>query len=112
MKIDVAELDGGLTKVALNGRMDIDGTNAVDLPFNTVAGSKSHIVVDMSEVSFLASLGMRTLVTCAKTVSRRGGGLVLLNPQPNVEKVLRSAGLDTVIPIVADIPAARAALRV
>lgn len=56
----------------------------------------------MSEVSFLASLGIRTLITAAKTVSSNGGKLVLLSPQPNVEKVLRESRVDTVLPIIAD----------
>jgi anti-anti-sigma factor len=56
----------------------------------------------MSEVSFLASLGIRTLITAAKTVSNNGGKLVLLSPQPNVERVLRESRIDTVLPIIED----------
>jgi hypothetical protein len=40
----------------------------------------------------------------------RGGGLVLLAPQPLVEEVLQSAGVTNVVPIAPDLAAARAAL--
>jgi anti-anti-sigma regulatory factor len=43
-----------------------------------------------------------------KTLASKGGDMVLLNPQPNVEKVLRTSGVDTVIQIVRDMNAAAA----
>jgi len=53
-------------------------------------------------VTFIASLGIRTLITGAKATANNGGKLVLLNPQPNFEKVLRTSRVDTVIPIITD----------
>ncbi|MGA8170032.1 MAG: STAS domain-containing protein, partial [Methylocystis sp.] len=54
----------------------------------------------LSEVTFLASLGIRTLIIGAKETANVGGKLVLLNPQPNVASVLRSSNVDTVMPII------------
>jgi anti-anti-sigma factor len=59
------------------------------------------VIVDFSDLEFLASLGMRTLVMTAKAVARKGGNMVIASPQSNVEKALRTAGIDSVIPIVA-----------
>ena len=53
-------------------------------------------------MTFLASLGIRTLIVGAKATASNGGKLVLLNPQPNVESVLRGSNVDTVMPIIAD----------
>ncbi len=108
MKVEVTDSDGGVTIVKLAGRMDIAGASAVDMQFAVLAGAKKKVVVDMAAVEFLASLGMRTLVVAAKSMSSKGGKLVLLDPQPNVEKVLTSSGVDTVIPIVQGLPAALA----
>jgi anti-anti-sigma factor len=58
--------------------------------------------VDLSGVTFIASLGIRTLITGAKATANNGGKMVLLNPQPNVERVLRTSRVDTVIPIIDD----------
>lgn len=106
MKLDVVELDKGITKVVMSGRMDVDGSQAIDIPFSAIAGSKSKLILDMSDVSFLASLGMRTLVSGAKAVNRRGGAMVILSPQANVAKVLKSSGIDSIIPIADDLAAA------
>jgi anti-anti-sigma factor len=108
VKVEVTDSDGGVTIVKLAGRMDIAGASAVDMQFAVLAGAKKKVVVDMAAVEFLASLGMRTLVVAAKSMSSKGGKLVLLDPQPNVEKVLTSSGVDTVIPIVQGLPAALA----
>jgi anti-sigma B factor antagonist len=56
----------------------------------------------MSRVSFIASMGMRTLVSGAKATRSKGGRMVLLFPAEIVEKALRTASIDTLIPIFHD----------
>ena len=53
---------------------------------------------------------MRVLLIGAKIVAGKGGRLVILGPDNNVAKVLKSAGMDTLIPIHETEPAATAAL--
>ena len=60
----------------------------------------------MSEVSFLASIGIRTLVINARAQSQRGGLMALLKPQPLVAEVLKTAGIDTIIPMYPDLDTA------
>lgn len=99
VKVDISDLENGITKVVLEGRLDVKGALSVDGTFNTLAQEKNKILIDMAGVSFLASLGIRTLITACKAVAEKGGDMVLLNPQDNVEKVLTSSGVNTVIPI-------------
>jgi anti-sigma B factor antagonist len=105
MKLDVANIENGITKVSLSGRLDIDGALKIDSEFNKIAEETKNVLVDLSEVTFLASLGIRTLITGAKAAANNGGKMVLLNPQPIVEKVLRTSRVDTVIPIIHDLAA-------
>jgi len=91
--------------------LDIVGAGAIDLKFSTVAGSKRSIVVDLSALEFLASLGIRVLVMGAKSVRNKGGKLVLLSPQGDVNAVLTTAGIDEIIPIVFDRADAIAAVQ-
>jgi anti-anti-sigma factor len=110
MNLDTVQLDNGITKVVLSGRMDIEGATAVDLKFNVIAGAKKKVIVDLTDVSFMASLGIRTLILGAKAMANKGGKMVLLNPQPNVQKVLETTGVNTVIPIVHKVEEAAAVL--
>lgn len=102
MNLEVTELENGITKVTLSGRLDVEGALKIDSQFNDIAKEKKKVVVDLSEVAFMASLGLRTLITGAKATGNNGGKMVLMNPQPNVEKVLRTSRVDTVIPIIHD----------
>ena len=100
--LEVVELEHGITKVILSGRLDIEGALKIDNNFNDLAEKKKKVLVDLSGVTFIASLGIRTLITGAKATANNGGKMVLLNPQPNVEGVLRTSRVDTVIPITHD----------
>jgi anti-anti-sigma factor len=97
-------------RVTLVGRLDILGCENIDLPLAVVAGSGTHIVVDLSGVDFLGSLAMRHLVLAAKAVARKSRSLVLLNPRPLVRDVLTKAELVTILPIVQSEDEAKAAL--
>lgn len=106
MKLKIVDNDNGVTRLILAGKMDIEGATSVDKEFSDAASSRKKVVVDLHDVDFLASLGMRTLVVNAKSIMSRGGRMVLVSPQPNVEKALRSSGIDTIIPIAADFDSA------
>src|SRR5262245_30653447 len=103
MNLEVNELENGITKISLSGRLDIEGALKIDSEFNKAIEGKKNVLVDLSEVTFLASLGIRTLITGAKAAANNGGKMVLLTPQPNVERVLRTSRVDTVMPIVNDV---------
>jgi anti-anti-sigma factor len=66
--------------------------------------------VDLSQVPFLASIGIRILLTNARVLRQRGGRMALLNPQSMVEEVLKVTGIESIIPIFHDLEAASAAL--
>lgn len=110
MQWNIVDLDNGLTKLDLSGRMDVEGSLAIDPVFAKVTGEKKNVVVDMSNVSFLASLGLRTLVMSCKGLANKGGNMVLLNPQSGVEKVLKTSGISSIIPMVSDMTDAEAIL--
>jgi anti-anti-sigma factor len=110
MEIVTSEDQGATGRVALAGRLDILGAEAIALPLATLAGSKQGLIVDMSGVSFIASIGIRHLVSAAKAQARRKGLLVLLNPTEMVAGVLTTSGLTDLLPIVRSDSEAMAAL--
>ena len=109
MKMAVEPVVPGVVKIVLDGRLDITGASDIDLPVHAIAGSYSGVVVDLASVSFLASIGIRTLLLGAKAVQRRGGHFILLNPVDEVERVLDVMGMTDLMPIYRDNDAALAA---
>jgi anti-anti-sigma factor len=106
MQLRIEELPDDVTKAVLSGRMDIDGANRIDTQFNVLAGSKRAVVVDMSDVTFMASMGLRTLMTCARAVKLRGGRMALANPQENVQRVLETSGANELMGVEHSLEAA------
>lgn len=98
--MDVTETlrDDGSTILKLAGRMDIEGTGKIELKLTVAtAVDRAHVIVDLSDVTFMSSIGIGTLVRLTKTIRRRDGNLVLLNPQPIVRLVLEKTGIPGVI---------------
>ncbi len=111
MPMSTEELEGGITRVVLDGRLDIEGAAAVDMRMNIIAGTKKAVLVDMTQVSFLGSMGLRALVAPARAIKGRGGKIVIFGPTELVEKVLKSSGVNTMIPIHHELQNAIAALQ-
>jgi len=94
-------LDLEVTHLALAGRLDAGGMQGQDVKFTGyISGRRKPALVDMSQVEFIGSLGVGLLVSNAKALRSHGTTLVLVNPSGPVDKVLRSTGIDQIIPIV------------
>lgn len=112
MDLQVQQLADGIDRVRLVGRLDSAGVEAIDHRLTTVTTSESaRVVVDLSQVSFLASIGIRCLLSTARAITRRGGRMALLSPQSVVEEVLKVTGIEALIPIFHDLEAASDALK-
>lgn len=100
MELRYSELENDIRVIKLIGELDIVGVGAIETKFaGYCAGENARILVDLSEVSFLASIGIRLLTLNAKSVASRGGRMVLLHPTPDVRSVLEITGIPAIIPI-------------
>jgi anti-anti-sigma factor len=111
MIMSTEPLEGDITRVLLDGRLDIEGAAEIDLRMNVLAGSARFLLVDLRKVSFLGSMGLRSLMVPAQAVRRRGGKVALFGPVPMVEQVLKASNIDQLIPIFHELDSALAVLR-
>jgi anti-sigma B factor antagonist len=106
MRLEQVMAPGDVLVVKLTGALDIAGAGEIDMPFSVISGKYDKVAVDLAGVSFLASIGIRVLVKAARTISGRKGRLVVFSPTGEARKVLRSTGIDAIIPVLADEKAA------
>jgi anti-anti-sigma factor len=112
MELQVIQQDGELTRVALSGKLDVAGEHEIGDRFRElVAASEGPMLVDLADVTYLASLGIRLLFAGAKSLSARNLKMVVINPQPMVEEVLLSSGTVKLIPVAEDEAEARKFLQ-
>lgn len=106
MEMNFEVLPTGTMLVTLTGKLDLKAALEIDQPFMEQVTSHTAVIVDMTAVDFLASMGLRTLVLAAKRIHAKLGRLVLLNPREDVLAVLIASGVDTLLPVFQDRAAA------
>ena len=111
MEMTVNELKNGITLIALQGTLDIMGVNQVETKFaGYCSGENARILVDMSGVDYMASIGIRLLVTNAKSLRTRNGKMALLSPTTDVFNVLEMTDIPAIIPVYSNFESAEAVL--
>lgn len=100
MQISQEEMNNGVLKVTLKGSLDIDGAGEVDGPFSDIGGSREKVIVDLTNLDFLASVGIRIFVRTAKAMHPRGGKVALINPNDTAKRIMHTTGLDTIVSVV------------
>jgi len=72
--------------LVLEGRLDSETVDALDRELETVLSSAVKVVVfDLSE--YISSAGLRSLFKTQKLMKARSGEVLMVNPQPPVQKV-------------------------
>lgn len=101
MAIEFLDISDTLRRISITGRLDIAGTDEIANKFAALAASADkRVVVDLAGVSFLASIGIRAIITNAKALQHRGGRMVLfVGENSSVAKTLETTGIDTLIPM-------------
>jgi len=93
-------MENGVCVIKLIGSLDAADFNSINQKFTAhCSGDKVRVLVDLSEVDFLASIGIRMLTMSAKSISTRGGRMVLFNPIEDVKTVLEMASIHVSIPM-------------
>ena len=90
-----------VARIKLRGRLDTHGVDQVETKFTASVVPGGHdAVVDLSELSFVTSMGLRMFIGVAKALKRHNAKLVLFAAQPQVNEVFASASLSQIVPIV------------
>jgi anti-anti-sigma factor len=100
MEMQIALVEN-VAHVKLRGRLDTHGVDEIEtkLTASVVPGGKNTIV-DLSDVSFVTSMGLRMFLGISKALKRHNAKMVLFAPQPQASEVFASAYLSSIIPIV------------
>src|SRR5580693_7641678 len=91
---------GDVRKVVLAGRLDTAGVDRIETRFGAaIVPAGKNTVVDLTDVTFLASMGIRMLIATTRSLSRKGSKLALYNATPAVREVIETADLTEIIPL-------------
>jgi anti-anti-sigma factor len=110
MPIDFKDTDT-LRLITIDGRLDSAGSDEIATRFSAMSsGAKPAVVVDLSRVTFLSSIGIRLIIQNAKALQGKGGKMTLfIGENEQVSATLDSTGISSLVPMFADINSAEQA---
>ncbi len=108
-----AGLVAGTALVTPKGRIDATNSTQFERMLHApIEAAQRFVVVDLSQVSYISSSGLRVLLIAAKELHQRRGHLVLCCPQPSVNRIMQITGFAEILLLYANREAALQALEV
>jgi anti-anti-sigma factor len=114
MAIHVTGSDDGIGVVAVEGRIDTATARSVEQAINGLLDTGvQRVVVDFSNVTYVASAGIRALILAQRRAQQfaGGGGIQLAALTPNVQEIFSIAGLEQMFKFHKTVDDARASFR-
>ena len=109
--MDIREESRGETHlVTASGRLDSNSAAALEAVLPARAQANAKLVLDLAEVPYVSSAGLRVLLIGAKAARAAGHKLVLSGLSPSVREVFDISGFTSIFAIEADVDSALASL--
>jgi anti-anti-sigma factor len=90
----------GVLVLEPKGRIDSSSVAAMDDAFRQALASEAKaLLVDMAGVEYISSGGLRSFLLALKEMKKREGKMCLCSLTPNVSKVFKLAGFNTIFDI-------------
>ena len=98
------ENDNGITQIIIKGRLDAETVPEADRLIKDIVGQKKiRLLVDLRDLEYVSSAGLRLILQTAKEVYEKGGQTVLCCSNEMVREVLTSSRLPIVDSVAAGI---------
>ena len=87
------EHNGDVTVVTISGRIDSVTAATMDADLTKIARDHHKMVLDLKDVAYMSSAGIRAIVSALKNSEKSGGGVKLANTPELVNEVLETVGM-------------------
>ena len=90
-------LDGNKLTVALDGRIDTLTAPQLETELTPLLGGVEALVLDLAQVAYISSAGLRVLLSTHKKMLAAGGTLTIANAVPAVREVFDITGFSDIL---------------
>ena len=90
--------EGTRLTIAVSGR--VDTVTAPELEAGLKFGDATCVVIDLGNVPYMSSAGLRLLLAAHKTMLGKGGELQIANVQEDVREVLDITGFSDILNLI------------
>ena len=99
MEINV-ETQGRVKIVGLRGRLDANSSPAVEKHLESLVDSgEERVVLDLSQLTYISSLGLRIFIAVAKNIQKVNGKLALTGLSDHIYEIFKIAHFTSIFAI-------------
>jgi anti-sigma B factor antagonist len=99
MVLDISTMNG-IIIITLARRFDTDSAPAIEDELKKITGQgPERVLFDFSKTEYIASAGLRVLLTTTRSILKKGGTVALSSLSPTVRQVLEIAGFTKIFSI-------------
>ncbi len=91
------EIKGDVNEIKLVGRLDAKAARDAEDTFAHATDAAPNVVLDFSELDYIASAGLRVLKRLRDDVRKNNGSLVVRGVQEDVMEVLEMTGFSVML---------------
>ena len=86
----------------MEGRIDTNTGKELQAKILNCFQKSLHLILDMEQVDYVSSAGLRTLLIGEKTAKAKNGSMLIVHVQPGVREVFAMSGFNRVLQIAED----------
>lgn len=83
--------NNGVTELKIGGWLDTQASPEVTAAVNEIGSETESLIIDLSDLEYIASSGVRAIITAYKKVQ---GNLVVKNTRPGIMSIFTATGID------------------
>lgn len=92
-------IEGSSATIALDGKLTVAAAPVLEDALNSLPESVTEVCLDLTDLEYVASAGLRVIVSASKRFGSVGGSVRLLHPNTEVMEVFDATGLVDILQI-------------
>lgn len=98
--VTTSELDPQVRILHLPKRLDtLNSDSILEQMTRAIDQNPGGIILNLAQVAFVSSMGIRVLVLAYKQISSQNGKIAMIHVHPNVYKIFKMVSLEDFIPV-------------
>ena len=99
MSLQIQKTAGSTTTLALSGRLDTTTAPELEAALADVSSGAKELVLDMNELAYISSAGLRVILKAQKLMLGVGGTMKLIHVSETVQEVFDITGFSDFLTI-------------
>ena len=93
-------IENARLNVKLSGKINIENANDIEKAIKSHLNNVRELLLDFTDVTYVASIGLRVLLELQKTINAQNGSMYIKNVNAEVKNVFEITGFQNILNII------------